>query len=92
MFRRLDRNATVYFADKNALKGTLKNTLVKAKPTYFFGVPRVWEKFMEAIKEIAKKNPQEGAKKLLINWCKTKAADNIKRMQNNSQSTNDPFL
>lgn len=39
----------VWFADKNALKSTLVNTLVECKPTIFLGVPRVWEKIMEEI-------------------------------------------
>lgn len=38
---------TIYFGDKNALKGTLLNTLQKAQPTRFLGVPRVWEKIHE---------------------------------------------
>ena len=39
--------STVYFADKDALKGTLVNTLKEALPTVFLGVPRVWEKIQE---------------------------------------------
>lgn len=87
-----NKNCTVYFADNMALRGTLKNTLLKAKPTIFFGVPRVWEKFMEAIKESAKKNPATGCKKSLINWCKSKSNKNLIRLQNNSKSKNSPFL
>eukprot|EP00094_Tigriopus_californicus_P014333 TCALIF_13898-PA protein Name:"Similar to ACSBG1 Long-chain-fatty-acid--CoA ligase ACSBG1 (Homo sapiens)" AED:0.09 eAED:0.09 QI:0/1/0.4/1/0.75/0.8/5/0/430 len=41
--------ATVHFGDQYALKGSLLTTLRDAKPTRFFGVPRVWEKIMEAI-------------------------------------------
>ena len=40
---------TVSFADPDALKGSIRNTLTDVKPTIFFGVPRVWEKFMEAM-------------------------------------------
>lgn len=41
--------STVWFADKNALKSTLGDTIKDAKPTIFIGVPRVWEKIVEQI-------------------------------------------
>ena len=41
---------SVYIAPPDALRGTnLKDHIARAKPTYFLGVPRVWEKFKEAI-------------------------------------------
>ncbi|KAL6266397.1 hypothetical protein P5V15_003250 [Pogonomyrmex californicus] len=59
---------TVYFADQNALKGTLINTLVVAQPTLFLGVPRVWEKIQEKMQEKARSN---GAIKIWIaKWAK----------------------
>ena len=54
---------TVWFADKMALQGTLLKTLVEAKPTLFFGVPRVYEKIQEKMMEAAKANT--GLKKKL---------------------------
>lgn len=45
----------VHFARPDAMKGTLKNTLLAAKPTIFFGVPRVWEKFREGLMKVAEK-------------------------------------
>uniref|UniRef100_A0A8C1ZND4 Long-chain-fatty-acid--CoA ligase ACSBG1 n=1 Tax=Cyprinus carpio TaxID=7962 RepID=A0A8C1ZND4_CYPCA len=41
----------VSFAQPDALKGSLVDTLREATPTAHMGVPRVWEKIMEKIKE-----------------------------------------
>ncbi|XP_078735490.1 long-chain-fatty-acid--CoA ligase ACSBG2-like isoform X2 [Lampetra fluviatilis] len=40
----------VYFAQPDALKGSLVGTLKEVQPTVFLGVPRVWEKMMEAMR------------------------------------------
>ena len=45
-------NMTTYFARPDALKGSLGTTLKAVRPTIFFGVPRVWEKFAEKMKAI----------------------------------------
>jgi len=47
---------SVWFADKDALKSTLVNTLKDARPTIFVGVPRVWEKMVEKINEKVQSN------------------------------------
>lgn len=41
----------VTFAGADALKGSLKYTLLQSKPTVFIGVPRVWEKIEETIRK-----------------------------------------
>jgi long-chain-fatty-acid--CoA ligase ACSBG len=59
---------TVYFADKNALKGTLTQSLKEALPTIFFGVPRVWEKIYEKMQEVGRRN--KGLKEQIGTWAK----------------------
>ena len=46
--------ATVYFAQPDALKGSLVTTLSQVKPTVFVGVPRVWEKMEEKLTQMKK--------------------------------------
>ena len=48
--------ASVHFADSNALRGSLKDTLLRVRPTLFFGVPRVWEKMEAAMQTAAAKS------------------------------------
>lgn len=42
----------IYFAKSDALSGSLTQTISNVKPTAFFAVPRVYEKFQEKIKEV----------------------------------------
>jgi long-chain-fatty-acid--CoA ligase ACSBG len=76
-------NACVYFAQPDALKGTLVNTLREARPTLFFGVPRVWEKMMERMKEVGAS--VTGLKRTLADWAKKVALEgNQNRQKGNS--------
>jgi len=70
---------TTWFARPDALKGTLKTTLVAARPTAFLGVPRVWEKIRETLLEIGRKNT--GFKKTIAAWAKGHAAAAAKERQ-----------
>jgi long-chain-fatty-acid--CoA ligase ACSBG len=49
IFFSLSIGITIYFAQPDALKGSLGETLREVEPTLFLGVPRVWEKFMEKL-------------------------------------------
>ncbi|KAH8274133.1 hypothetical protein KR044_011947 [Drosophila immigrans] len=49
IFLAMSHGGCVYFADKDALKGTVVRTFQKARPTCMFGVPRVFEKFQERL-------------------------------------------
>ena len=62
------QSSTLYFARPDALKGSLKDTLNAVRPTVFFGVPRVWEKFAEALQAVGAKTT--GAKKKISTWAK----------------------
>lgn len=71
--------ATVYFAQPDALKGTLTVTLKQVRPTFFFGVPRVWEKIQEKMMEIGRNN--HGVKKMLADWAKSCGTEKNKLAQ-----------
>lgn len=59
---------SVYFAQPDALKGTLVQTLREVRPTLLFGVPRVYEKIMEKLKELGQQ--VTGVKRKIGNWAK----------------------
>lgn len=59
---------TVFFAEKDALKGSLVKTLRQVRPTRFLGVPRVFEKMHESMTAIG--NQQSFLKRSLANWAK----------------------
>lgn len=68
IFTSIALGATVYFADKDALRGSLIKTLTEARPTLFLGVPRVYEKIQEKMLQVG---AQSGAlKRSLGSWAK----------------------
>ncbi|XP_028970709.2 long-chain-fatty-acid--CoA ligase ACSBG1 [Esox lucius] len=56
----------VYFAQPDALKGSLVTTLTEVNPSNHMGVPRVWEKIMEKVKEEISRCGY--VKKKLVTW------------------------
>lgn len=70
---------SVYFAQPDALKGTLINTLKEVRPTRFLGVPRVWEKIYEKMMDIGRKTT--GVKKYIATWAKSVGSETNKRKQ-----------
>jgi len=71
--------ASVYFAQPDALKGTLSNTLRDVRPTIFFGVPRVWEKIQEKMMQLGRES--KGLKKSLVSWAKSMGSEHSRMLQ-----------
>nr|XP_040051630.1 long-chain-fatty-acid--CoA ligase ACSBG2-like [Gasterosteus aculeatus aculeatus]XP_040051631.1 long-chain-fatty-acid--CoA ligase ACSBG2-like [Gasterosteus aculeatus aculeatus] len=60
---------TTYFAEPDALKGSLVNTLKEARPTCFVGVPRVWEKMQEKMQAVGAKS--SSTRRRVAGWAKS---------------------
>ena len=75
--------ATVWFADKDALQGSLIDTLREAQPTRFIGVPRVFEKMADKLQEVGAKSGR--LPRAAANWAKQAALNEHRaRMQGES--------
>ncbi|XP_077188292.1 long-chain-fatty-acid--CoA ligase ACSBG2 isoform X2 [Paroedura picta] len=73
-----------FFAQPDALKGTLVETLKEVRPTAFMGVPRVWEKMQEKMKSVGSKS--SALKKKIATWAKTVGLEtNIKLMNGSTE-------
>ncbi|XP_044274953.1 long-chain-fatty-acid--CoA ligase ACSBG2 isoform X2 [Varanus komodoensis] len=69
----------VCFAQPDALKGSLVETLREVRPTAFLGVPRVWEKMQEKMKSVGAKS--SALKRKIATWAKLVGLEtNLKRM------------
>jgi long-chain-fatty-acid--CoA ligase ACSBG len=86
LYLSISSGGVVYFAQPDALKGTLVDTLKEARPTALIGVPRVWEKMAERMQSIAKRNG------LVKSWIGSVAQDlglrgNLQRINGHSNGT-----
>lgn len=79
IFCMIHLGACVYFAQPDALKGTLTVTMKEVRPTFFFGVPRVWEKIEEKMAQIGRSNT--GLKKTLGDWAKGLGTEKSRNFQ-----------
>ncbi|OQV24216.1 Long-chain-fatty-acid--CoA ligase ACSBG2 [Hypsibius exemplaris] len=76
----ISSGGVVYFAQPDALKGTLVDTLKDARPTGFIGVPRVWEKMEEKMKAVSRGN--SSTKQWIAKWAKSIGLrGNLSRLQ-----------
>jgi long-chain-fatty-acid--CoA ligase ACSBG len=75
--------STVYFAQPDALKGSLVTTMAEVKPTFFFGVPRVWEKMEQKVKAAIKE--QQGIKAAIFDWSRRQATWQMNALFNGCQ-------
>ncbi|NXU42236.1 ACBG2 ligase, partial [Drymodes brunneopygia] len=74
----------IYFAQPDALKGSLVETLREVRPTAFLGVPRVWEKMEEKMKSVGMK--ASALRRRVASWAKEVGLQtNLKRMNGSSE-------
>uniref|UniRef100_A0A7S3QC85 AMP-dependent synthetase/ligase domain-containing protein n=1 Tax=Chaetoceros debilis TaxID=122233 RepID=A0A7S3QC85_9STRA len=69
----MQRGVQIWFAQPDALRGSLGATLKDVRPTIFFGVPRVWEKIYDKMQIVGKSTT--GFKKTMSTWAKGQAAE-----------------
>ncbi|KAK0147002.1 Long-chain-fatty-acid--CoA ligase ACSBG2 [Merluccius polli] len=73
---------TTHFAQPDALKGSLVNTLKEVRPTAFMGVPRVWEKMQEKMRSVGAKSST--MKRKVASWAKDVGLQtNLRKMNQN---------
>lgn len=75
----LNLGACTYFCQPDALKGTLTITMKDVRPTFFFAVPRVWEKISEKMIQMGRATT--GIKKSISTWAKGCGMEHSKRAQ-----------
>ena len=77
--------ACTYFCQPDALKGSLTVTMKDVRPTFFFGVPRVWEKIQEKMVQVGRDG--SAAKKFIATWAKKLGTEHSRRAQYGQDGT-----
>lgn len=75
----------IYFAKRDALQGSLVETLQWCRPTLFLAVPRVWEKFEDKLKAIAASKP--AILQSISGWAKGHGYEKVKAQQTGGESS-----
>ena len=75
---------SLYFATPDALKGGLLPLLQQIRPTFLFGVPRVWEKIMDGMK--AKGANNSFMKRKIVDMAKWVALNRNRALANSAGS------
>ncbi|XP_051979279.1 long-chain-fatty-acid--CoA ligase ACSBG1-like [Xyrauchen texanus] len=75
----------VHFAQPDALKGSLIDTLREVTPSSHMGVPRVWEKIMEKIKEEISRCGY--MKRKLVTWAMSVSLEANQRLTNDEEKS-----
>ena len=78
----------IYFATPDALSGGLLPLLQQSRPTFFFAVPRVWEKMMDGIKAKSAEN-SDTKKKIAIAAKACGLSRNMSLAQTGGESSGD---
>ncbi|CAB1324284.1 unnamed protein product, partial [Coregonus sp. 'balchen'] len=79
-----------YFAQPDALKGSLVNTMREVRPTAFMGVPRVWEKMQEKMKSVGAKSST--VRRKVAVWAKGVGLEtNLSKMNQNGAMERTPM-
>ncbi|XP_066941588.1 long-chain-fatty-acid--CoA ligase ACSBG2-like [Macrobrachium rosenbergii] len=79
MYMCMYSGVSVYFAQPDALKGSLAATMKEVRPTVLLSVPRVWEKIYEKLMEVGKST--KGMKKSVATWAKSIGSEICERRQ-----------
>ena len=78
----------IYFATPDALSGGLLPLLQQSRPTFFFAVPRVWEKMMDSMKAKSAEN-SDTKKKIAIAAKACGLSRNMSLAQTGGESSGD---